>query len=97
MFIVGQVLDLLSVSEDISGLSVGQYCVNISDDRGCSIDTCINISEPTSVTATYTTNNAQCGSSDGDATIVPSGGTPIAQPAPDDYTYNWFTIYLITP
>ena len=66
--------------------------MNISDDRGCSVDTCINISEPTEVTDSYTTNNAQCGSSDGDATIVPSGGTPISQPAPDDYTYNWFTI-----
>ena len=81
-----------SLSEDISGLAAGEYCVNISDDRGCSIDTCIIVSEPTSLTATYTTNNAQCGSSDGDATIVPSGGTPFAQPAPDDYTYNWYTI-----
>ena len=81
-----------AVSQDISGLSAGQYCVNISDDRGCSTDTCIIISEPTSIAVTYTTNNSQCGSSDGDATIVPSGGTPFALPAPNDYTYNWYTI-----
>jgi len=76
-----------SAVEDISPLAPGTYCVHVTDDNACFLDTCMDINEPLEVTATYTSNNAQCGVPDGDATIVASGGT-----TPPGYFYDWYTI-----
>ncbi|MFY0591611.1 PKD domain-containing protein [Roseivirga sp.] len=70
-------------TEDVSGLSPGNYTVNITDNRGCSTNQNFVISEPTQLSLIYSVNNVSCfGSADGDIDITVSGGT-----AP--YSFSW--------
>ncbi len=70
-------------TEDISGLSAGNYSVNITDARGCTTNQNFVIQEPSALSLSYSTNNVTCfGLSNGAIDITVSGGT-----AP--YSYTW--------
>ncbi|MCO6500824.1 MAG: PKD domain-containing protein [Vicingus serpentipes] len=69
-------------SDAETGLGPGSYTVIITDARGCSETETITITEPTPLLLTPSSTNATCGNSDGSASVVVSGGTPV-------YTYNW--------
>ncbi len=68
----------------VSGLCAGTYTVTATDLAGCTTTQTISITQPAAVTASTTTTPADCGSSNGSATVIPNGGT-----AP--YTYLWNT------
>jgi len=72
-----------------TGLTSGSYTVTITDDNGCMSLAFVSLAEPTAISATisvtsdYNGQNISCfGYTDGQATVVPSGGT---QP----YIYGW--------
>ena len=70
-------------SEDPSALCAGTYNVSITDVYGCTTSSSATITEPAVVTTTTSVNDATCnGASDGDASVVASGGT-------SPYTYLW--------
>jgi gliding motility-associated-like protein len=70
-----------------TGLTAGNYTVTVTDNKGCLTTSSVTITEPVEplqlgggkadVTCT--------GSSDGSATVIPTGATP-------PYTYSWTTI-----
>jgi PKD repeat protein len=70
-----------------TGLSAGNYTVNITDSKGCLTSTNIIITEPAiALSATSSTSPNSCfGGSNGTATVTPSGGTP-------NYFYSWSPI-----
>lgn len=75
---------LQGTTDTITGLSAGDYYVELTNDSGCvSYDT-ITITEPTPVVANITSSvDVTCpGSADGSATVAGSGGTP-------GYTFLW--------
>jgi large repetitive protein len=70
-------------SPTVSGLSAGNYTVNVEDNNGCTSSATTTITQPAnalSVSAT-TTANLSCGTT-GSATSTTSGGT-------SPYTYSW--------
>ena len=69
-------------TEDISGLTAGQYEVFVEDASGCLASNSFIITEPDAIKGTFAVTEATCGSSDGSATATITGGT-----AP--YTYAW--------
>lgn len=69
-------------SEDISGLSGGNYSVTVTDANGCTANSgTITITEPTALSAVLTTLDGDC-TNPGSAAVNAVGGTP-------GYTYNW--------
>jgi gliding motility-associated-like protein len=70
-----------------TGLVAGTYSVTVTDSNGCQITRTVVVAEPTvlAVASTSQTDVSCVGSSDGQATVVISGGT-----AP--YTYSWSPI-----
>ena len=73
-----------ATSEDISGLSAGDYTVVVTDVNGCQISQTINVVEPVAaLTTVESITNLTCfGANDGSIELLVTGGT-----AP--YTYNW--------
>jgi gliding motility-associated-like protein len=66
-----------------SGLSAGNYTVTVTDNVGCSATLTFNITQPNELIASIASiTPADCGVSNGAATITVSGGT-----AP--YAYSW--------
>ena len=65
-----------------SSLAAGTYTVTITDLSGCTHQNTAIISEPTAITSTSGSTDATCNSSNGSATVTPTGGTP-------GYTYSW--------
>ncbi|MBK9524702.1 MAG: PKD domain-containing protein [Bacteroidetes bacterium] len=65
-----------------TGLSAGTYTVTITDANGCTRTSTANITEPTAITYTSASTLANCGASDGTASVTPSGGT-------NPYSYQW--------
>ncbi|MDQ3111115.1 MAG: T9SS type A sorting domain-containing protein, partial [Bacteroidota bacterium] len=66
-----------------SGLSAGNYSVTITDVNSCSTTATFLIAEPTAITFTSSQTDVSCfGGSNGDATVVASGGTGA-------FTYAW--------
>ncbi len=72
----------------VSGMVAGVYNISITDAHNCTATATVTLTEPaTAVSATHITVSSNCGSADGSATVIPSGGTPAAGLHP--YTYNW--------
>ncbi|MBS0009851.1 MAG: HYR domain-containing protein [Bacteroidales bacterium] len=72
-------------TEDISGLSAGNYTVEVTDALGCMTPETFNVSQPNEITIDYLVTDVECaGDTDGEIAISVSGGT-----AP--YTYAWTT------
>lgn len=71
-------------TEDISGLSAGNYNVTITDMNGCTHSDVVNITQPTALNAAVVTSNdpSVCAGSDGSVNITVNGGTPT-------YAYLW--------
>lgn len=66
-----------------SGLTAGNYTVNIVDNAGCPGSINVNITQPSAaLNATINTVPTGCGTNIGQATAVVSGGTP-------NYSYVW--------
>jgi len=68
----------------------GPYCVTVTDNNGCSKDTCVNIDEPTDLVLTTDSTDITCGGTcNGIADVFPSGSNP-------PYTYAWCTVPIQT-
>ena len=72
----------LGASTNSSGifvsLAAGNYAIVVTDVLGCTFDTTQLITEPVSLSATYSAVDALCnGSCDGEITVTVLGGTPI--------------------
>lgn len=66
-----------------TGLSSGTYTVTVTDNAGCSATQTFNITEPTVLVATTSSvTPANCGVSNGAASVSVTGGNGI-------YTYSW--------
>ncbi|MGZ4086115.1 MAG: beta strand repeat-containing protein, partial [Bacteroidia bacterium] len=65
-------------------LPAGTYSCSITDANGCNITKTITVTQPTSVTLTSSVTTANCGQSNGSATVSAIGGTPA-------YSYTWST------
>ncbi len=73
-----------ATTQDISGITAGNYNVTITDANGCTINYATTITQPaTPVSVTGVTTNVLCfGGNTGSINITPTGGTP-------GYTYLW--------
>ncbi|MDG1334403.1 MAG: PKD domain-containing protein [Crocinitomicaceae bacterium] len=69
---------------NISGLSAGAYTIEVTSPDGCTDTETVNITEPAVLTVAVNTVDATCfGLCDGQAEVVPAGGT-----APYAYVWN---------
>lgn len=67
----------------ISNLAGGTYTVTITDVKGCTATASETVTAPSAaLSANITPTNASCGSSNGSASVVVSGGT-------SSYSYHW--------
>ena len=66
----------------VQNLAAGDYTVTVMDAGGCSVVQTITVEDPTPISLTINTSDADCGVANGSASVTPSGGLP-------DYTYNW--------
>jgi gliding motility-associated-like protein len=70
-------------TENISGLTLGEYSLIVTDENDCTIEAFVELSQPNElITQTSTTLVGCFGVDDGTATITASGGTT-------PYSYNW--------
>lgn len=73
-----------ATTEDLSGLSGGNYSCIITDGAGCSVVTgnIFLANNPGTLAVSYTSVNASCGNSNGSINLTPTGGGL-------PYTYSW--------
>ncbi|HIA07250.1 MAG TPA: hypothetical protein EYN71_11235, partial [Flavobacteriales bacterium] len=72
----------LQTTQTAVGLCAGTYGLTIIDGNGCTDTTSVTIAEPLIITLTTSTVAANCGQSDGSATVSASGGNGL-------YGYLW--------
>ncbi len=65
-----------------TGLSAGTYTVTVTDVNGCTQTAAVTITEPSAINPQTSSINANCGASNGSASVLASGGTGIL-------TYSW--------
>ncbi|MCB9446826.1 MAG: gliding motility-associated C-terminal domain-containing protein [Flavobacteriales bacterium] len=66
-----------------NNLCSGNNAVTVTDSKGCTASTSVNLTEPAVYSTVMSKTDPGCGGAcDGTATTTPSGGTP-------GYTYNW--------
>ncbi|MFN8154104.1 MAG: gliding motility-associated C-terminal domain-containing protein [Bacteroidia bacterium] len=73
-----------STSEDLSGLTAGDYTVTVTDNNGCSLTNALFVTQPSAeLSATTNATAVLCfGNSTGALDLIPAGGTT-------PYTYSW--------
>ena len=69
-------------TSSVSGLAAGMYTVSAFDDNGCEAILAVTIPGTSSLSLVATSTNATCGSANGTASVVASGGTT-------PYSYTW--------
>ncbi|PLX14467.1 MAG: hypothetical protein C0594_00015 [Marinilabiliales bacterium] len=69
-------------TEDISGLSAGNYSVTVNDANGCQFTDNTDVFEPTEISVTLNITDATCGSTNGEIGATVSGGS-------SPYSYVW--------
>ncbi len=70
-------------SDTLKNLSIGIYSVEVVDSNGCRTDTTIELVQPEPLLASTNSKNVSCnGTADGNAIILPTGGTT-------PYAYKW--------
>ncbi len=82
-----------ATTEDISGLSFGNYIVVVTDANGCTTSSTITVAQPSTLVISHTTTsypggtNVSCfGGSNGGINVTVVGGTPFPGPT---YLYSW--------
>ncbi|MBM78009.1 MAG: hypothetical protein CL846_05965 [Crocinitomicaceae bacterium] len=78
---------ILSNNEDLINLSSGTYVYSIVDSSGCLLDDSITLNTPSDLVLTGSFIGSTCGNSNGEASVVSSGGT-----VSGSYNYNWINI-----
>jgi gliding motility-associated-like protein len=72
-----------SSNQDITGLTVGNYSVTITDNKSCVKSSNYTITQPTIITSQMNSTPVTCfGFSNGIASVIATGGT-------SPYAYNW--------
>jgi pectin methylesterase-like acyl-CoA thioesterase len=71
-----------AVSEDITRLVAGDYTVFVTAKNGCSETATYTVTSPSEILLEIITEDTNCNSNEGSATVVASGGEP-------GYTYLW--------
>lgn len=72
-----------ATTQDLSGLSAGNYAVQVTDNSGCKSSLNISLTQPATILpGVYVSKSPTCGNFDGTATASVSGGT-------SPYTYHW--------
>lgn len=66
----------------ISNLSEGTYTVTVTENGGMTITSSVTLTEPAALSLTTSSTTANCGNSNGSATVSASGGT-------SPYSYSW--------
>ncbi|MES2592524.1 MAG: PKD domain-containing protein [Bacteroidota bacterium] len=79
----------VSNSATAANLVAGSYSLNITDMKGCIINQSWSIIEPAVLSVSNSSNAASCSSDNGDATVIPAGGT-------SPYRYQWNDINIQT-
>ncbi len=85
-----EALNVISTDEDVDSLAAGTYCLEVTDDNGCVLQQCYEITEPdealdaSGVVSVYNESfNISCfGANDGSIDVTVTGGV-----AP--YTFSW--------
>ena len=82
-------LNGFSVSSDANpvNLGAGMYVLELTDFNGCQIIDSVEITEPLVLSLSGASVSSSCGNSNGEVTVVASGGTVIG-----NYVYSWFDI-----
>ena len=91
--VIGENIDFYSINGgafipetspiEITGLTAGNYTIEVNSDDGCTDNETIEVSEPEILTLSAAATNASCfGLCDGQVQLTATGGTP-------NYTYNW--------
>jgi len=81
-----------ATTASISGLSAGPYLITVTDVGGCVAVNTITITEPTVLAGSVSITAASCGTSNGGAGVLVSGGS-------SPYVYSWntgATVYNLT-
>ena len=71
-----------SITQNAQNLVAGNYTVTVTDLNGCSGNTVVVVSQPSAITITPSYSNANCGQSNGSASVVVAGGV-------SPFTYLW--------
>ena len=72
-----------AVTEDLTGLSGGDYTIIVTDSKGCMDTLTVTVLEPEVLTASATAANISCyNANDGSIDLYPTGGSPA-------YNYAW--------
>ncbi|MBN2682870.1 MAG: PKD domain-containing protein [Bacteroidales bacterium] len=73
-----------NTNSSVSSLCAGNYSLLVSDANGCNLMQNFTLVEPPFINLTFSTIDEQCsGACDGEALVIPSGGTG------PGYTYQW--------
>ena len=74
-----------ATTQNLSNVTANTYTVTVTATGGCTTTASATVTQPTALTATISTQtNTGCGGTDGQATVLPAGGT-------SPYTYSWTT------
>jgi gliding motility-associated-like protein len=78
---------VLGIQSVLAPIGAGEYCVNVSDQAGCSIDTCVTMLNPPAIDVVVTgiTGVGCSGQNSGQATVLASGGSQGAT----TFNYLW--------
>ena len=72
------------ITEDLTNVCAGLWCLTLTDSNGCELDTCLTIQEPPALNYFFTMEPSLCADNcSGSIDFVPTGGTP-------PYNYAWF-------
>lgn len=69
-------------SQNVSGLSAGNYTLTVTDSKLCTFSNSVTVSQPSQISLVSGTVNSTCGLSNGTAFISVTGGI-------SPYTYQW--------
>ncbi len=80
-----------STQANISGLASGQYCVSVTDESGCTADSCLVLTEPQPLSIAFNEEAITCfNGDDGSLSSIISGGVPT-------YAVSWTGRKVLQP